>query len=405
MRINVKSEIAPLKKVLLHRPGRELENIAPEFLESFLFDDIPYLKKAQEEHDIFAKTLTDNGVEVVYLHELAAQVMADPKIRQQFIRQFIDEASIFDPHLQTVVYQFLDAISECEALIRKTMAGILYNELPKSEVKRLASLVPNNYPFVANPMPNLYFTRDPFASIGNAVSINKMHSVVRNREVIYADYIFKYHPEYQQVKNVYQRGFDFSIEGGDILVLNEKTLAIGISQRTQAEAIEKLAHQLFFEVDDHEVEVILAFDIPKIRAYMHLDTVFTQIDEDKFTVHSQIQETLTVFALTKGENQELKITEEAGSLETILQRYLKRPVTLIPCGGGDRVIAQREQWNDASNTLCLRPGEVVVYGRNNVTNALLEKHGIKLHVIACSELSRGRGGPRCMSMPLVRGEK
>ncbi|MCL2559882.1 MAG: arginine deiminase [Turicibacter sp.] len=403
MSINVRSEIAPLKKVLLHRPGKELENMAPEFLERLLFDDIPYLKRAQEEHDAFAELLRNNGIEVVYLHELAAVAIEDPEIRKQFIYQFIVEAGIKHPRLKETVYHYLDEIKDNEALIRRTMEGIQHQDLPETnEAKGLAELAPNAYPFVADPMPNLYFTRDPFASIGNTASVNKMYSVMRDREVIYADYIFNYHPEYVGTQKSYKRYFDFSIEGGDILTLNEKLLAVGISQRTQAEAIEKLAQQLFFEMADNTVETILAFDIPKIRAYMHLDTVFTQIDHDKFTVHPGIEDTLVVFELTKGTDGEILIKEEKGSLEEILERHLGHKVTLIPCGGGDYVISQREQWNDGSNTLCIRPGEVVVYGRNDVTNALLEEHGIKLHVIPCSELSRGRGGPRCMSMPLIR---
>jgi len=402
MSISVKSEISPLKKVLVHRPGKELENMAPEFLERLLFDDIPYLKRAQEEHDAFAQILKDNGVEVVYLHELASVAIADSEIREQFIHQFIVEAGIKHPRLKETVYQFLNEIKNNEALIRKTMAGIQRQELPEGTARGLAELAPNAYPFVADPMPNLYFTRDPFASIGHTASINKMYSVMRDREAIYADYIFNYHPDYKGIQKSYRRYFDFSIEGGDILNLDETTLAIGISQRTQAEAIEKLAEELFFNVKDNEIETILAFDIPKIRAYMHLDTVFTQIDHDKFTVHPQIQETLVVFELTKGADGEVSIKEEKGSLEEILEKHLECKITLIPCGGGDYITSQRDQWNDGSNTLCIRPGEVIVYGRNDVTNALLEEHGIKLHVIPCSELSRGRGGPRCMSMPLIR---
>lgn len=402
MSIHVKSEIAPLKQVLLHRPGKELENIAPEFLGRLLFDDIPYLKRAQEEHDVFAQTLRNNGVEVVYLHDLARVAIEKPAIREQFIYQFIVEAGIRHSRLKETVYQFLNDIKDNGALIRKTMAGILRQELPESAVKCLAELAPNAYPFVADPMPNLYFTRDPFAAIGHTVSVNKMYATIRDREAIYGDYIFNYHPAYQSTPKSYRRYFDFSIEGGDILILNDQTLAIGISQRTRAEAIEKLAEQLFFEIEGNTVEKILAFDIPKIRAYMHLDTVLTQIDHDKFTIHPKIEKTLVVFELTRGDEKEIKVKKEKGTLKEILERHLGYQVTFIPCGGGDDVISQREQWNDGSNTLCIRPGEVVVYHRNDVTNALLEAQGIKLHVIPCSELSRGRGGPRCMSMPLIR---
>jgi len=399
--IHIKDEISPLKKVLLHYPGSELENLAPEFLERLLFDDIPYLKRAQEEHNAFAQILRDNGAEVVYLHELTAEVIKDPAIRKEFLEQFIEEAGIKKRSDKERVYNFLDAIKDEETLVRKTMAGINKNELPEHP-DTLAYHARDEYPFIADPMPNLYFTRDPFASIGNMISMNQMYTVTRNRETLYAHYIFNYHPDFKETKKAYERFFDYSIEGGDILVINEKTLAIGISLRTEADAIEKLAQRLFFEMEDNTFETVLAFDIPKTRAYMHLDTVFTQIDHDKFTIHPQIEGTLSVFELTKGENGKLNIKKGEGTLEEILEKHLGRKVTLIPCGGGDYVISQREQWNDGSNTLCIKPGEVVVYSRNDVTNALLEKHGIKLHIMPCSELSRGRGGPRCMSMPLVR---
>jgi len=206
------------------------------------------------------------------------------------------------------------------------------------------------------------------------------------------------------VERFYDRDFEYHIEGGDILNLNEKTLAIGISQRTQADAIEKIAKQIFFNSKNTELENILAFNIPNTRAFMHLDTVFTQIDYDKFTIHPGIQGPLQVFKITKGKVEgELNIVEMNAKLEDILAKHLGvDKVTLIQCGGGDKIIADREQWNDGSNTLCIKPGEVVVYSRNYITNKLLVENGIKIHVIPSSELSRGRGGPRCMSMPLIR---
>lgn len=405
--IQVSSEIKPLKKVLLHRPGEEIINLTPEYLERLLFDDIPYLEVAQQEHDAFAQTLRDNGVEVVYLHALAAEVIKDKKIREEFLKQFIDEAGIVDEYIAKLVYEYLDSFKDEEALIRKTMAGINKNEIRGLENRQsLKAMTGDDYPFLADPMPNLYFTRDPFASIGNGISLNKMYSVTRNRETIYADYIFKYHPEYKDTERLYNRDFKHHIEGGDILNLTESTLAIGISQRTEAEAIEVIAKNIFFKSSNKKIDTILAFNIPNNRAMMHLDTVFTQIDVDKFTIHPGIQGPLQVFEIKKGANQgEITITESTDALENILAKYLGvSKVTLIQCGGGDKVAAEREQWNDGSNTLCIRPGEVVVYSRNTVTNKLLEENGIKVHIIPSSELSRGRGGPRCMSMPLVREE-
>lgn len=404
MGIKVTSEIKPLKKVLLHRPGLELENLTPEYLDRLLFDDIPYLEVAQQEHDAFAQVLRSNGVEVVYLHELAAEVMENEEIKEKFIKQFIQEAEIKNIEAQESVYNFLKSIKDNKELIRKTMSGINKNELPQINKKSLSDYVEEDYPFIADPMPNLYFTRDPFASIGNSISLNKMYSVTRNRETIYSDYIFRYHPDYKDTQRVYDRSFDYHIEGGDILNLTEKVLAIGISQRTEAKAIEKIANRIFFETEDNKIETILAFKIPKSRAYMHLDTVFTQVDYDKFTIHPQIQGPLEIFEISKNENGTLNLIQEEMTLQEILSKHLDCDVKLIQCGGGDYVISQREQWNDGSNTLCIKPGEVVVYSRNYVTNQILKEHGITIHVIPSSELSRGRGGPRCMSMPLEREE-
>lgn len=398
--INVKSEIKTLKKVLLHRPGEEVGNLTPETLERLLFDDIPYLEVMQKEHDEFAKTLIDSGVEVVYLHELMKDILIDNNIKEEFIKQFIKEADIEDENLEFLTYDYLKAIDDIEVLIRKTMSGIRLNELKGLSLK---NLMESNCAFITDPMPNLYFTRDPFATISNGVSINKMYSETRNRETIYSDYIFKYHNDFKNIKRWYDRDFKFSIEGGDILNLSNEVVAIGISQRTTPEAIETIAKELFFSDADCEINTILVFDIPKCRAFMHLDTVFTQVDYDKFTVHPDIQGPLNVYEIKKGENKKLNIQKLNMELDKVLEKYLNlEKVILIPCGGGDEIISKREQWNDGSNTLCIRPGEVVVYSRNYVTNELLEKYGIKIHIIPSSELSRGRGGPRCMSMPLIR---
>jgi arginine deiminase len=250
-------------------------------------------------------------------------------------------------------------------------------------------------------MPNLYFTRDPFAAIGSGVSIHKMSTITRNRETIFAKYIFNCNPEYKGTKLYYDRTEKFSLEGGDILILNEETIALGISQRTNPNAIEKFAKLLLTE--ESTFKKILAIDIPKTRAFMHLDTVFTMVDYNKFTIHPNIRSDMTVYVLEKGTDGEIKIMESKEHLEDILRKALKLDsVELIKCGGNSVIDAAREQWNDGSNTLCIAPGEVIVYSRNYVTNEILQQKGIKTHIMPSSELSRGRGGPRCMSMPLVR---
>ena len=265
-------------------------------------------------------------------------------------------------------------------------------------------LIKTDNQFILDPIPNLYFTRDPFACIGNGVSLNRMYSRTRRRETLFGKYVLENHPNFAgQTPFYYKREFPYAIEGGDILNLSNQVLAVGISQRTTAEAIELLAQNIFAD-ETSEIETILALDIPAIRAFMHLDTVCTQVDYDKFTIHPGILGTLRIFEIRKGDKKgELKVAETNSSLEEVLASHLKLDsVTLIQCGGKDRIASEREQWNDGSNTLCIEPGKVVVYDRNYVTNQILRDNGVIVLEMASSELSRGRGGPRCMSMPLVR---
>lgn len=405
MAIQVKSEIGKLRQVMLHRPDKELEHLVPDDLERLLFDDIPYLKTAQNEHDLFAGIMRGQGVEVVYLEDLIAEVLKENReLKDQFIRQFIEEGNVVDERMRDYLFAYLNEIQDAKELVLKLMSGVRAGELKVRTKRPLVDLIKTDNQFILDPIPNLYFTRDPFACIGNGVSLNRMYSRTRRRETLFGKYVLENHPNFAgQTPFYYKREFPYAIEGGDILNLSNKVLAVGISQRTTAEAIELLAQNIFAD-ETSEIETILALDIPAIRAYMHLDTVCTQVDYDKFTIHPGILGTLRIFEIRKGDKKgELKVAETNSSLEEVLASHLKLDsVTLIQCGGKDRIASEREQWNDGSNTLCIEPGKVVVYDRNYVTNQILRDNGVIVLEMASSELSRGRGGPRCMSMPLVR---
>lgn len=402
--IQVTSEIKQLKKVLVHRPGEELLNLTPSTLEELLFDDIPDLTLAQKEHDDFAQILRDNGVEVVYLEDLMAETLdANEGLREKFLDQYLEESGATDKEILAKAKAYLEKIEDTKAFVEKTMAGLTLKELGLFTEADLHQMVVGKSYLAINPMPNLYFTRDPFSSVGNGAVVNRMYSVTRNRETIYCDYIFRFHPEYKEVPDLYGRDNPYHIEGGDTFNANENTLLIGISQRTQYEAIKLLAEKLFFGDVENKIEKIYALKIDENRAFMHLDTVFTQIDYDAFTYHPAIIKEMEVKVITPGENNELHIETASGKLEDILAKALGiEKVRLIPCGGGDPIAAEREQWNDGSNTLTLAPGKVLVYKRNVVTNEVLRKEGFEVLELDASNITVGRGGPRCMSMPLVR---
>ena len=398
------SEIGRLKRVMLHRPGGELENLMPEYLERLLFDDIPYLREAQREHDAFADCLRGQGVEVVYLTDLVVESITDDTVRQDLLRQFLAESGVEDQRTRDRLEEYLGEMPDRE-MVAAMMAGVRKSQLRDrgGSLGDYLSAAEDEYPFAVDPLPNLYFTRDPFATTGTGVSIHKMHTATRNRETLFGKFIFAHHPVYRNAPQWYDRGETTSLEGGDILVLSPKVLAVGISQRTREDSIDTLAQTVLSQ--SKTFRKVLAFNIPKTRSFMHLDTVFTMVDYDKFTVHPNILSSITVFVMELDENGKMQIRQEDGRLEDILKEHLELDsVTLIPCGRGSEIDAAREQWSDGSNTLAIAPGEVVVYSRNYVTNRSLEEAGVRIHVIPSAELSRGRGGPRCMSMPLWRDD-
>jgi len=377
--------------------------LTPDLLEKLLFDDIPYLKIAQEEHDLFAQTLRNEGVEVLYLTDMITEALeAHPEVISNFINSFIEESKINSLTIKTALYQFLSGLPVHD-MIHKMIEGIRTQEITLGKQVTIMDMLEDEYPFFTDPLPNILFQRDPFASVGCGIAIGKMSMQARQRETLFSEYILTYHPRFNTIDMpvYYERLNRYRFEGGDVLVLNKNIVAVGISSRTDPRAIEYFAEKLFEE--DNEFNTVLAFNIPKSRAFMHLDTVFTQIDYGMFTIHPEIESKLTVFEIIKNKTR-FDVYKVVESLEKVLEKHLKMPITLIRCGGKDQITSIREQWNDAANTLAIAPGKVIVYDRNHVTNNMLRQAGVQVLEIESSELSRGRGGPRCMSMPLEREE-
>lgn len=400
--VNVYSEIGKLNKVIIHRLGKEVEGLVPDNFERLLFDDIPHLETAQKEHDRFAEVLRENGVEVVYFADEAAASLKAQTVREAFIKDFIEESGILSPYAREAVYDMLIGMNPKD-LIDQCIAGIRKDGIQVKAPNSLAAIVAQDYPYYTDPMPNLYFTRDPGACIGDGISINCMSTPARKRESLLLKYMFSNNVDlFLNGTNLwYMHEGPHNVEGGDILVLSPEVLAMGLSQRTSAEGISVIAEKILRA--DNSFKKVIVFRIPVCRAFMHLDTVFTMVDYDKFTIHSEIEGPLILYEITLESDGSPHFSAVTDSLEGLLKTELKLPaVELIRCGGDDRIAAQREQWNDGSNTLAIAPGVVITYDRNYITNDLLDKKGIIVLTIPSSEISRGRGGPRCMSMPVNR---
>ena len=400
MKINVNSEIGKLKSVLLHRPHKELLNLTPYLLDELLFDEIPFLDNAQKEHDMFANIFRQNGCEVFYLEDLCAESLYDDGLRTAFIEEFLDNADVHVENEKRLLREYLFSIKDNKELVLKMMEGVRKNEVDLKEPSTLSEIVSKHDFFISKPLPNWYFTRDPFSFIKDGVSLNTMWSVTRRRETLFGKQIFEHHKEFKGIKKWYDRTDVPSIEGGDILVLSKDVVAIGISQRTTPLAIETIAKRLL--EGENGVKTVLAMVIPDNRAFMHLDTVLTSVDRDLYTLHPEIEKTLEIYSL-KLVDGKVKVETESTDIEVALKKYLHvDKIEFIRMGKGGLLDTHREQWSDGYNTLAIAPREAIVYDRNTITNQLLEEKGVKLHKIDSGELSRGRGGPRCMSMPLFR---
>jgi len=402
----VDSEVARLKRVMLHRPGKELERLTINNKDDLLFDDILWVEEAQKEHDAFAEMLRDDGVEVVYFKNCLAQILRDKEVRSTLLDEVLALEAL-DVPLSEALKRFLMEMPGSD-LAEILIAGITKKETQAllGDLNSLVLRVADVNDFFIRPLPNLYFQRDPYVFVRDGVIISVMTFSARRREPLYARYIFEHHPYFKGITMIFggetTDTYPYNIEGGDVLVLSEDTIAIGLSQRTSPGAAQIVGRRLAQRVG---IKNVLAVDIPKARAYMHLDTVCTMVDQDAFTIYPGIRNVLGVWKLTYDAGGNLAELTRFDDLGEALKRTLHlENVRFIETGGGDPVAAARDQWNDGTNTLSIAPGKVVTYRRNVVSNQCLREHGIKVLEFRGAELGRGRGGPRCMSMPLLREE-
>jgi arginine deiminase len=390
----VDSEVGRLRTVLLHRPGRELTRLTPRNNDSLLFDAIPWVGRAQDEHDAFAGALRERGVEVLYLGDLLAETLAVAPAREELIAGVLDDRRLGDS-LRAGVAGYL-ADQDERRLAEVLMAGLAHEEM-KPGPGGLVYEMMDRHDFVIDPLPNLLFTRDSAVWVRDRVAVTSLAMPARRRETTLTHAIYRYHPRFAGTELLFDPGLEH-VEGGDVLLLAPSVLAIGVGERTTPAGAERLARRVFAAGSAH---TILAVPIAQERATMHLDTVCTMVDVDAVVMYPNVAHSLQAFTVTAGAGGQPQASGPRPFLEAAAEAMGIDRLRIIDTGL-DPITAEREQWDDGNNTLAIAPRLCVAYERNVETNAQLERAGIEVVRISGSELGSGRGGPRCMSCPVER---
>lgn len=400
---HIGSEVGHLRAVMVHRPGIEIARITPENKEALLFDDLLWLERAQDEHDRFADLLRSRGAEVVYFEELLCDVMEDDNVRDALVDHVFSPARVGLRVAETM----RPALRErpVEQIRDILIGGLLESELREWGVDHLfADLVADRFHYVLRPLPNLLFMRDNAAWIGDGLMLSVLATPARQPESTLVRAVYEHHPMFagSDIPILFGDGpdehFPASIEGGDVLVLSETTVMVGLGERTTPAAVELLARNLF---ERSTVERVIVVHLRKERAVMHLDTVLTMVDENKFNVFPGMLEGVDVHVIRPGAARSVEIETCAGLTSALRVALDRDDLEFIPTGG-DAIGRLREQWDDGNNTFAIAPGVVIAYQRNQETNRRLRDNGIEVLELDASELGRGRGGSRCMTQPLLR---
>ncbi|HSV66265.1 MAG TPA: arginine deiminase [Mycobacteriales bacterium] len=391
----VDSEVGRLRTVLLHRPGAELKRLTPRNSDQLLFDAIPWVGRAQEEHDQFAQALRDRGVEVLYMADLLERTLETPAARAETIAAVLDDVHLGQT-LRAIVSGYLTELHPAD------LAAVLVAGLARSELKTGRGVVHRlleEHDFIIDPLPNLLFTRDSSTWIGGHVAVTSPSMPARHRETTLIGAVYRYHPRFAGTATVYDGPGQEWLEGGDVLLLAPGVVAIGVGQRTTPAGVETLARRMFTA---GVARTVLMVPIAQERATMHLDTICTMVDTDAAVMYPTVAHDLLAYTVTPCDDAgELTVAGPAPFLRVAAEAMGIDELRVIGTGL-DPVTAEREQWDDGNNTLCIAPRLAVAYERNVETNARLEDAGIEVIRIAGSELGSGRGGPRCMSCPVTR---